>query len=333
MSAMAINGSRSLMRIINRIRRSDTGRRSKAAAGLLVAGIVLGLAAAPALASAMRATTVPNISSITVTGYPKPATPTFTVLGSGFGSRPGNGIAPSKLPGCGRAWAGTGLDYGASNLWMLDTVQSAGRSRAWQAGANVTGAKGNCVGVVIRAWTRSEIVFGLGSTYGKFSLGLASGNTACVEIKGALGCLTLPSTVAATVPSISSITVTGYPQPAAPTFTIQGSGFGSAPTNGVAPSTLGNCGPGWAGTGLDYGTSNLWMLDTAQSVGLYGTWQDGASFTSNNGNCEGVVIQSWTPTEIVFGLSSTYESNSWGLASGNVVCVEVKGVPGCLTLP
>ncbi len=314
------------------IRGCKARHRSKLTAGLIAAGMLLGLAAAPALAAEARSE-IPSIASISVTGYPKPASPTLTVRGTAFGSVPTNGIAPSTLANCGPRWAGTGLDYGKSNLWMLDTPQSPGHDAVWQAGANVTGERGDCLGVVIQSWTGTKIVFRLASTYEIFSRGLAAGDTVCVEVKGALGCLTLPSTAPSAVPAISSITVTGYPKPAAPTFTVQGSGFGSVPTNGIAPSALANCGPGWAGTGLDYGTSNLWMLDTAQSVGLDGAWQDGANFTSTNGNCEGVVIQSWTPTQIVFGLSSTYESFSWGLASGNTVCVEVKGVPGCLTLP
>ena len=329
---MSISRIPALKVTANWIRGCNASRRSKMTAGLTAAGIMLGLAVAPALAAATRSA-IPTISSITVTGYPKPAAPTFTIRGSGFGSVPTNGIAPSTIANCGRTQAGTGLDYGTSNLWMLDTAPSVGVGGSWQAGANVTRKDGNCVGVVIQSWTHTKIVFGLGSRYNKSSRGLASGDNVCVEVKGALECLTLPSTVPSAVPTISSITVTGYPKPGAPTFTIQGSGFGSAPTNGIAPSTLANCGPGWAGTGLDYGTSTLWMLDTAQSVGLDGAWQDGANFTSTNGNCEGVVIQSWTPTQIVFGLSSTYEAFSWGLASGNTVCVEVKGVPGCLTLP
>jgi hypothetical protein len=139
--------------------------------------------------------------------------------------------------------------------------------------------------------------------------------------------------ITSVVPSISSITVTGYPHPATPTITVAGSGFGSAPTGGIAPSALGGCGPAWSGTGMDYGRSNLWLLDTAQSVGLYGAWQNGANFSHNAGNCEGVVIDTWTTTKVVFGFGSTYGSHSWGLSSGNTVCVEVRGVPGCLTLP
>jgi hypothetical protein len=162
---------------------------------------------------------------------------------------------------------------------------------------------------------------------------MAAGLAATGILLGFVAVPALGAAIRSTVPSISSITVTGYPKPAIPTFTIRGSGFGSAPTDGIVPSKLDNCGPGWAGSGLDYGRSNLWMLDTAQSVGLHGAWQDGADFTTTNGNCEGVVIQSWTATEIVFGLASTYETNSWGLTAGNTVCVSVKGVPGCLKLP
>jgi hypothetical protein len=136
------------------------------------------------------------------------------------------------------------------------------------------------------------------------------------------------------VPVISSLSISGYPKPAVPTITVQGSGFGSAPENGIVPSTLPNCGSGWSGTGLDYGKSTLWLLDASQSFGLYGAWQDGADLGTYSGNCEGVVIQKWTSTQIIFGLGSRYPAiPGTSLTSGNTVCVQVKGVTGCLQLP
>jgi hypothetical protein len=134
------------------------------------------------------------------------------------------------------------------------------------------------------------------------------------------------------VPSISSITVSGYPQPATPTVTVSGSGFGAAPS-GVSPATLANCEYNNTLTGRDYGKSNLWLLDASRSAGLYRAFQEGANFSATNGNCGGIIIDSWTSREVQFTLGTGYQSPlSPGLQSGDTVCVEIKGVPGCLTL-
>jgi hypothetical protein len=125
-----------------------------------------------------------------------------------------------------------------------------------------------------------------------------------------------PSTATAT-PVISSITVSGYPKPAAPAITVTGTGFGARPANGISPATLSNCGGFVNPTGLDYGKSDLWLLDGSASAGLYGAWQFGANFTSANGNCGGVIIYRWTNHKIVFGLGSAYPARPFGLQSGD----------------
>lgn len=179
---------------LSRTARAITGS-SKAALGLASAVVCVGLLAAPALATTatpLYPHGTPVISSITISGYPKPATPTITVTGTGFGARPANGISPATLTNCGGFANPTGLDYGKSTLWLLDGSASAGLYGAWQFGANFTGTNGNCGGVIIYRWTNHKVVFGLGSAYMVQPPGLQSGDTVCVSVDGVPGCLTLP---------------------------------------------------------------------------------------------------------------------------------------------
>jgi hypothetical protein len=59
----------------------------------------------------------------------------------------------------------------------------------------------------------------------------------------------------------------------------------------------------------------------------------GANFTPATGNCSGLLIQSWTRNKVVFKVGSRYAGDGVSLTSGDTVCVSVKGVPGCTTLP
>jgi hypothetical protein len=148
------------------------------------------------------------------------------------------------------------------------------------------------------------------------------------------GLLALPAFSQPLTPSISSITITGYPQPLTPVVVVAGSGFGFAPTWRISPSALADCRPFGHLTGYDFGTSAIWLLDASHSAGLYGAFQEGANFSGANGNCGGVIIETWTPNKVVFTLGSGYQiPGSPGLQSGDSVCVEIKGVPGCSTLP
>jgi hypothetical protein len=140
---------------------------------------------------------------------------------------------------------------------------------------------------------------------------------------------------ASVVPVISGITITGYPLPSTPTVTVTGSGFGQAPRNGVSPVTLTGtgCNADLEETdGLDYGTSNIWLLDASKTAGLFGAMQFGANFTKVDGNCAGVVIESWSSSQVVFTLGNDYRVAKVSMAAKDSVCVEIKGVPGCTTL-
>jgi hypothetical protein len=132
--------------------------------------------------------------SIVITGYPLPSTPTITVEGSGFGAEPTGGTPPSQFANCDFNPAFTGLDYGKSAVWLLDGSHSAGLYGAFQEGANFSADNGNCGGVIISHWSSNKVVFGLGSDYtdAGSGVGLTSGDTVCVSIKGVPGCIKLP---------------------------------------------------------------------------------------------------------------------------------------------
>jgi hypothetical protein len=166
-----------------------------------------------------------------------------------------------------------------------------------------------------------------GAKFAAGALGAAVVASAVVGVPAAFAQHNSPAPV-----TISSITVSGYPLPATPTVTVSGSGFGSAPAHGIAPSSLSNC--GGSGTGLDYGPSTLWLLDASHSSGpgLLNSFQEGAYFTKKVGNCGGIDISSWTTTQVQFTLGSRYAAGPNSLTSGDDVCVEIKGVPGCIKL-
>jgi hypothetical protein len=129
--------------------------------------------------------------------------------------------------------------------------------------------------------------------------------------------------------TVSSVSISGYPT--SPTITVVGSGFRRhAFTNGVSPATLSNCG---SGTGLDYPKSELWLLDASRSGGLSGAFQEGSLFSRTTGNCGGIIISSWSRSQIVFTLGSRYSTDGHYLESGDVACVDVELVPACTTLP
>ena len=113
-------------------------RRWKAVAvaigAAVTASAVIGVPHAVAGPATTNVTRV--ISSISIKGFPLPATPTITVNGKSFGKAPTKGTSPSVFANCGGS--GTGLDYGPSKLWLLDASRSSGAGLlgAFQEGAN-----------------------------------------------------------------------------------------------------------------------------------------------------------------------------------------------------
>jgi len=132
-------------------------------------------------------------------------------------------------------------------------------------------------------------------------------------------------------PSITALTVTGVPSGA--DVTVTGSNFGTKPTDGVSPTTFANCAPG-SGTrsGLDYPKDQVWVLDTsraAPSLPLNGL-QFGSTGTNvgSVGNCGGVNITSWTPTEVQFNIGSPAVGNQF--ENHDTVCVDIGGYLACV---
>jgi hypothetical protein len=124
------------------------------AGGLVACGLAAAATMSPGVASARTgspaaaaATTVPRVTSVFFNGVSGGTTsPTITVLGSGFGTRP-----LGHPDTCG-PYSG---DYYGPNFYFWDDNSD------WAAGLS-----SDCVGIVISSWTPTEIVFTFGSAYG-----------------------------------------------------------------------------------------------------------------------------------------------------------------------
>ncbi len=104
-------------------------------------------------------------------------------------------------------------------------------------------------------------------------------------------------------PQITSVTFAG--PTTNPTVTINGNNFGTEPTG-----TPAGCGA----TGDTYGTTGLWFSDETQS------WTAGQS-----GDCIGLVVSSYTNTQIVYQFGSFYSGFN-PLTSGDSYKLEVQGI-------
>jgi hypothetical protein len=134
----------------------------------------------PAVATGQASAT--RITSVAFSGTA--SAPTITIRGSGFGSLPSaspSGAPYHYQPGCSTQPAignkNDGHDYGANGLWML-----------WgrvQAGSYVSGSSGylDCIGLVVKNYSASEIVFTLGCQYPYYAK-LSNGTKVSVEVRG-----------------------------------------------------------------------------------------------------------------------------------------------------
>jgi hypothetical protein len=142
---------------------------------MVLAALVAAGATALLLVSAGPASAQGNL---VVTGYP--SNPTITVTGSHFGPHPPtDGLPASQFcPG------DTGTDFGvASGTWFLNATNQNFD------GGYVTTTTGSCIGIVITSWSRTKVVFTLGSAYGG---GMVSGNQVVVSIRGRVYFESLP---------------------------------------------------------------------------------------------------------------------------------------------
>lgn len=107
-------------------------------------------------------------------------------------------------------------------------------------------------------------------------------------------------TFATTTPTISSVVFSG--PSGSPTVTINGSGFGTAPSGQPA-----NCGT----TGSDFDTNQLWL-------------HDGTGWTAGQfGDCIGLIVGSWTNTSVTYTFGSGY-SVYGTLSNGDTYSLAVQ---------
>ncbi len=348
--------------------RSTTPSRFWRTAALSVTVLALGWVGAGRMAAASPpaipvgkaagTTPVPTITGLWIVG--RDTNPTFIVFGSGFGSRPQADPAqsPDGQQGCpATPRAGAGFLYG-TNLFANDLNAQRGSfvNQQWDAGIFTPGDNGefDCVGLVIRTWTDRVVVFDYGNLYDKnipdnFYL-LTNGDPVQVGVKGATftttvhGLVTVggptttttaPSTTTTTAPAnaprITSVTTTGTV--AAPLITVIGKGFGSVPPPLPVSdvSTIQGCPTISSGgaPGFDYG-SNLYVTDLKAAVGS-SMWTAGQYTTTGEAqaDCVGLVIVSWSDTQITFTYGNVYDhnipANHYVLTNGDPLKVVVKG--------
>ncbi len=119
--------------------------------------------------------TGPTIDSVVLGGTP--ASPSFTVTGSGFGAPP---TADALGHPCGST---TGYDYGPNALSLRDKKAVFGPQRKWEAGVSKLSGY-DCIGDVIQTWTDSTVVFSLGSAYDDVDYQLTEGDPLKIGVKG-----------------------------------------------------------------------------------------------------------------------------------------------------
>jgi hypothetical protein len=128
--------------------------------------VALTALAVPALAVSASAAT---ISSVRLKAKTKTTvSPKVTVVGSGFGTQPTSFSAAQTS--CGAYGKGNGAWYGEQaqkNLWFVDHNNV--DPFEWDAGIGTQPSNGSCVGIVLKKWSDTEVVFKFGKAYGSFS--------------------------------------------------------------------------------------------------------------------------------------------------------------------
>ncbi len=133
-------------------------------------------------------------------------------------------------------------------------------------------------------------------------------------------------TAAVASPSVLGITGVSFSGTlAAPTVTVTGTGFGKAPTNGLAVSALTNC---QGQNGLDFPGGKLWLVDANSGE----PWTAG-SRVGTNGNCVGVNIVSWSAKQVVFTFGNGYGTNGWNFNDNDPIVVSLRTSPFVTFIP
>ncbi|MDQ6797337.1 MAG: hypothetical protein M3011_04820 [Actinomycetota bacterium] len=153
---------------------------------------------------------------------------------------------------------------------------------------------------------------------------------------------TRPSTTTTTTapsgtPTITSVTTSGTV--ARPTITVLGSGFGAqpAPDPAAGPSGQQGCPVTTAsGSGHLFGES-LILHDSAAQSGGQSSWTAGENNGGGSFDCIGLVIQSWSATQVTFTFGDLYDQpgivdNFYVLTNGDPIVVQVKGATSNATV-
>ena len=115
---------------------------------------------------------------------------------------------------------------------------------------------------------------------------------------------------------ITSVVFTGTTP--APTITVNGRGFGSSPPTGY-PADVTSCGR-YSNNGDWFGTDGLIFTDVGKG------WDAGRG-VPGDASCIGLIVVSWTPTQVVFQFGDAYDSFSdWFINNGDSFTVTLKGV-------
>jgi hypothetical protein len=227
----------------------------------------------------------PSITSVVVSNFGS-ASPTVTVSGSNFGTR-----IPVPSPGTPLTCVpgDTSYDYTDYELYFSDLTNS------WNAGQDPS-----CIGMIVHSWTPTQVVYGFGADYQPY-MGIGDGIQQTVLSASFNGSAANPAP-----PAITGLTVTG--SKAAPVVTITGSGFGTSPP---APGGQPACVSG--DTSDTYETGILSFTDNTNGVlgGLVG-------------GCLGLVVKSWTTTQVVLGFGAQYPQTS-EISAGDSVTLTVLG--------
>jgi len=235
----------------------------------------------------------PTITSVSFTGTS--AAPTITVSGSGFGHHP---PAVAK-PSCYLGTPTSGEDYKNQKLSLTDVPGG------WYAGDQT-----DCVTIRTVSYTPTKVVFTLGGFYTSSGWVLNQGDTYIMYV----GDVTYTGTVEYQPPTISGVSFNGTS--ADPTVTVNGSGFG------IAPSTAS---PGCDTSGTDYANDDLYIVDNTAS------WKAGEA-----GTCASLANVSWSNTQVTFNLSGMYGTTccgvDWVLNPGDNVTMYLLGASDTLTV-
>jgi hypothetical protein len=281
-------------------------------------------------------------------------TPAAAVVGPGFdvvvqpSGAATNSCQSGHSPPCDERWGdyfGTAIDPSdTTSVWVTGTYQAISGDYAWstviaRVSASAFSLPTATTGTASKIKTTSAAVNGtvtpnnMATTY-HFDYGLTTGydsataetsvgsGTSAVPVSAALTGLQentlyhyrvvattsvgravgLDKTFRTAGPKITSVRFTGGA--AAPIVTISGSNFGAEPAGTPA---------GCSATGDVFGTS-LWLDD------LTNVWTAG-----QNGDCIGLVVSTYTSTQIVYRLGSFYDDNAFQLNGGDGYKVTVLG--------